>query len=89
MALTTTALILLTVVVGTAISTALIAHERDAAVGAAKREKAAADNARIQKSEAMRQTTIARTMAQEAKRERQRAEENFRKAREAVDRHRP
>jgi serine/threonine protein kinase len=78
-ALLTAAIVLLTVVAGLTISTLMIAQERDKA-------QAAAQEAQEQRAAAVRQSTLAGIKAEEAEKERKRAETNFNRTREAVDR---
>jgi serine/threonine protein kinase len=92
-ALTTAALLLVTVVAGLAVSNVLIAQERNAAQTAAERERDAKEEAEEQRAEAEkqrikadRQKKLAQSKADEAKKQRERAEENLRQARAAVDR---
>jgi tetratricopeptide (TPR) repeat protein len=77
---------LATIIVGLATSTFLIAQERDAASDAARRESQAATREQLAAKAADDQRAEAVRLAAEADRERQSAETNFRKAREAVDR---
>jgi eukaryotic-like serine/threonine-protein kinase len=77
---------LATILVGLATSTYLIAQERDAASEAARREGQAAVREHHAAKAADDQRAEAVRLAAEADRERQSAETNFRRAREAVDR---
>src|SRR5271166_4604288 len=74
------------IIVGLATSTFLIAQERDAASDAARRESQAAAREHLAAKAADDQRAEAVRLAAEADRERQSAETNFRRAREAVDR---
>jgi serine/threonine protein kinase/tetratricopeptide (TPR) repeat protein len=77
--LSMTAITLITVIAGLTISTLMIAQERDKAQSAAQEAKA-------QRAEAIRQERLVAIQAEEAEKERKRAEANLLKAKEAVDR---
>jgi serine/threonine protein kinase len=81
-ALITTAVVAISLVTGTA----LAMWQANAAQEAARREHEAAEKARRQEVAALRHRNLARINFEEAEKQRERAEENLRKAREAVDR---
>jgi tetratricopeptide (TPR) repeat protein len=85
-ALLTATLVLFLVVAGLTISTLMIAQERDKAQAAAQEAQEQKAEAQEQRAAAVRQSTLADIKAEEAEKERKRAETNFQRSREVVDR---